>query len=461
MPNIFRALAVPAADGVGAWSNVSAMGKEKTITVSGAFSGTITIEASNDAGTGFAPIASFTNNKRKPINVACQSLRVRRSGVVAPAGTPAVNIAANDDGVETANLPVSAGDGVGTTVDVDQFGSFWGIIVDGAFTGTVTVEISEDSNNWEPLISFTKSGTIKHKSGVIAAYARVRRSGVGVVPGTPNVDIAAVNEDEALLNIFGDGSDGDVTLGSNTTLTRDMYYNSLNTVTFDLDTAGYRVFVKGQLVIGDSTVGRVGNAAVAEAAGAALAAGSLGNSGAGGAGQTAAGAAGGAIAQCIGGAGGAGGAGAGGAGGAAGAETNPTAAEGLPRVMPSMFSGYTLDGTILKGGTGGGGGGGDGAADEGGGGGGGGGVVMIAAREIVFNHANATISSAGGAGADGTAANCGGGGGGGGGSLIINYRFMDTVLGTITSAGGAAGAGVGTGVVGTAGAAGDQFLNQI
>ena len=47
---------------------------------------------------------------------------------------------------------------------------------------------------------------------------------------------------------FWDGSDGDVTISSNTTLTRDMYYNNLTVnSTFRLSTAWFRVYVKGTL----------------------------------------------------------------------------------------------------------------------------------------------------------------------------------------------------------------------
>ena len=60
-----------------------------------------------------------------------------------------------------------------------------------------------------------------------------------------------VNDSNLLLqNLFGDGSDGDVTISGSTTLTRDMYYNDLTIEsTGTLTTAGFRVFVKGTLQI--------------------------------------------------------------------------------------------------------------------------------------------------------------------------------------------------------------------
>ena len=67
-------------------------------------------------------------------------------------------------------------------------------------------------------------------------------------------------------SIYGSGMDGNVTISSNTTLTRDMHYNTL---TIDpgivLDTAGYRVFVRNVLAMAvsssnqsDTKIGRVG-----------------------------------------------------------------------------------------------------------------------------------------------------------------------------------------------------------
>ena len=48
--------------------------------------------------------------------------------------------------------------------------------------------------------------------------------------------------------IYGDGSDGDVTISANTTLTRDMYYNNLTVNSgITLSSGGYRIFVKNTL----------------------------------------------------------------------------------------------------------------------------------------------------------------------------------------------------------------------
>lgn len=263
------------------------------------------------------------------------------------------------------------------------------------------------------------------------------------------------------LGIFGDGGDGDAVLAAPLTLARDIFYNSLDTQGFAVDTAGFRMFVRGNLTVRAGTVlGRPGNAAAAEVAGAALAAASLGGSVAGGNGGVNAGNAGNAIIDSLGGSGGIGGVAGGGAAGAAGVATPIPATTMLPRALPTAVTmlAYETAGAIddLLGGGGGGGGAGDGAADEGGGGGGGGGVVMIAARNINI-EATGIISAAGGAGADGTgAADCAGGGGGGGGIISLVYENLANA-GTITAAGGAGGLGITTGTDGTAGTAGNVY----
>ena len=61
--------------------------------------------------------------------------------------------------------------------------------------------------------------------------------------------------------IYGDGSDGDVTLTSGTTtLTRDMYYNNLTiSGTAVLNTSNFRIFVKGILDISAAPSGSIAN----------------------------------------------------------------------------------------------------------------------------------------------------------------------------------------------------------
>ena len=81
---------------------------------------------------------------------------------------------------------------------------------------------------------------------------------------------------------FGDGSDGDVTVSVNTTLTRDMNYNNLTIdsgVTLYPD--GYVIYVCDTLIV-NGTISRNGNNGIYEVGGLALPTKTVGGSGAGG-----------------------------------------------------------------------------------------------------------------------------------------------------------------------------------
>lgn len=264
-----------------------------------------------------------------------------------------------------------------------------------------------------------------------------------------------------VASLFGDGSDGDVTITGTVTLSREMLYNNLTVASGAvLDTANYRVWVRGTLtnygVIhcdGYSANSRYG----APRREAYM---TFGRSGKGGAGGTGAGSAGGftyVLEGGLGGRGGSGGSGSAGAGGSSPAGGYPS---GFPRLR-TLFDlmmmcfirhrGLTDDypwGDVwcVDGGCGGGGGGGDGT-NYGGGGGGGGGIVWIAARKIINNG---TIRARGGNGYSPTVGNCGGGGGGGGGGIVLIYREKSGT-GTCDVSGGLGGFGCGTGTAGANG----------
>jgi len=260
-------------------------------------------------------------------------------------------------------------------------------------------------------------------------------------------------------NIFGDGSDGDVTISGDTTITRDMYYNNLTiNSTKTLNPGGYRIFVKNTLTNNGiiSTNGNFGEDGAAAApanppGGAALSAAYLGASGAGGTGGGGApstGAAGGSLTSSLGAAGGAGG-NAANAGGAGGTVTPPPSTSGSFSVLPMTTILYDyIVGLRITGGAGGGGGGRDGGADEGGGGGSGALVMLIVTRFLVNEG---VISANGGAGGDGYGVAAGGGGGGGANIYLIYSK--KTGAGTITANGGVKGTGAGGRPDGTDGSA--------
>jgi hypothetical protein len=226
--------------------------------------------------------------------------------------------------------------------------------------------------------------------------------------------------------LFGDGSDGDVTITGPTTLTRDMYYHDLTiNAGQTLNPGGFRIFVSGNLTFdagGGASISRNGPGGCSGTGceSTSLAAGTLGGT----AGSAS-------LRNSLGGSGGSG-------TGFFGDTTLPPTAtsggRGVFRSATQAISGRSLDGSLVNGGGGGGFGTINGAIT--GSGGGGGGVVVVTARTIVFNGSEALISAAGG-----TGANTGGGGGGGGVVIVITTTPQPAGLNISAIGGGGSGGG--------------------
>ncbi len=306
-----------------------------------------------------------------------------------------------------------------------------------------------------------------------------------------------------LVRYFGNGVDGDVTINTTVTLSRDMYYRNL---TFGASgivlTNGYRVFVQQTLDVStggiflahaSASVYGFGNngsssgatqSAVAAAGGGTYSAGGAGGSGIGNGanGAGAAGSAGTSIQYSIGGVGGSGGVGgagtggAGGAAGAAGALTSPIGAY-LDRANPLFYmtnSSGLHRSAGAPGGGGGGAGGGDGSNKGGGGGGGGAGAgnVHVCARTIQRGsgspfggfYARGGDGGAGGNPASANRGSGGGGAGGGGGSVFLCVAELlgSTLTNIVNASGGDGGASASSGTrCGAGGRGGDSGLITI
>ena len=276
---------------------------------------------------------------------------------------------------------------------------------------------------------------------------------------------------------FGDGSDGDVTISSNTTITRDMYYNNLTVNSgVTLSCGGYRIFVKNKLTNNGTISANGGNGGnggngpndnetgLCGTPGHAASTGSIygGTDGGYGGGlynfapQTLVGANGTNTDKGMifsGAAGGAGGTPNSSAGGSAGISTGTI--YNTPYAFIGAYLLYDLYPSVTQiksspGSGGGGAGGGDLGSGRGGGAGGGsgasGGICWISAKTIVNNgsiEAKGGNGGNGGSGYTGSGYAHGGGGGGGGGDggvvLLIYSSFTNN--GTISVAGGAGGTG--------------------
>lgn len=307
-----------------------------------------------------------------------------------------------------------------------------------------------------PLASSVVSETAFGQSSAVGTSTSVARA--DHTHGTPAAEISA----SFLDALFGDASDGDVTISAFTTLSREMHYNNLTVTSVgQLKPNGCRIYVRGTLTIdaggsidddgfsATNQVGRTGFVARNYLGGQGTNAGSgwsvvsvnqatglaaIDNTNCSLNGTNTA---------PIGGNGGNSLTRNGGAGGLA------------PRnATPQKWSGRILDGRgsfgAFNGGSGGGGGGVTVSVYTSGtfisgGGGSGAGIVWIAAATVA-NSGN--ISAKGGNGANASlgvgTGSCGGGGGGGGGLVAIITRST-TIGGTVSAAAGTGGTGAGVG----------------
>jgi hypothetical protein len=318
--------------------------------------------------------------------------------------------------------------------------------------GYVRVETT-DGEHWA-LYEYTGISTNTLTGLALCALGIVESDVDYTFPAASLVGRAIVAEDvEWMSDECGNGADGDVTISSNTTLTRHMNYNNLTVESGKtLSTAGFTVYVKGTLA-NSGTISAAGNAGgnasgatggVAGTPAYTAVRGLVGVPSKGGAGATASGAG---VAS---GSGGAAGSvaisattaailrvGSGGGGGGSRGESPTAGAAG-----GSIGIGHAGGAGANAGGTG-------DYSDGGGGGGGGGGCVILVVNEI--NNAG-TITANGGVGGNAGGSRGGGGGGGGAGTIFIRYRSTTgSGLGTRTVTGGAAGSGYGSGNAGSNG----------
>jgi hypothetical protein len=365
-------------------------------------------------------------------------------------------------------------------------------------SGTLTLPTSTDQ-----LVGRITTDTLANKTLTTPIIASISNSGTLTVPTGGGTIATTANIDTAIntfqkIQFFGDGSDGDVTISTQVTLARDMFYNNLTLGAGGrLFTRGLRVFVAGTLDVtaaqanyithnatyNSAAFGSNASFATAGAAGGSNEEGPLqGSSGTvGGTGVSSpiAGFAGGSIANTTnvfpvaaysGGTGGAGTSGTGGAG-AGGTQTSPTITFGARRAWVDwtpLAAGKLL---TSAGGTGGGSGGGFSGGISGGGGGGGASPNGIAIYANVINRGSGTgtafINMVGGAGGNGAAASgaagAGHGGGGAGGQGGFIYIVYGTLTGTskagaIKTTGGTGGNGAATATGGAGGSSGAVLL---
>ena len=217
MANVFLSLDVPAGVGVGAASDCLGLASRKTIEVGGGsfFIASLTVEASHD-GVNWTSIATFSGpNSPKVVDVAARYLRVRITTYAS--GSPDVIVSAQAASVEAFAMAVPAGNGAGVAIDATQYGVPRTFYVSGTFTGSVTIEGSNDNDgsSWSPCATIRagEHATIQQP----LRYHRVVRANVnGFTPGLPVVGACfersvedSARTDSGLLDVYVDGALGD------------------------------------------------------------------------------------------------------------------------------------------------------------------------------------------------------------------------------------------------------------
>ena len=250
---------------------------------------------------------------------------------------------------------------------------------------------------------------------------------------------------------YGNGADGDATITSNTTLTKDMYYDNLTiNATFDLNADGYRVYCKSSFVI-NGTLSNNGNTATDQNGASATNSGTLGVGATGGGAENP----GSGGVNSLGGVAGKGGDDGGSSGGSGGVPLAPGVLVGGINLLTSPLGMHSMaDSNLNPVNGGGGGGGGAESPSNGGGGGSGGGVVFVAAPTIT---GSGSIDAIGGSGHNGFGP-AGGGGGGGGGGVVVTITDVASAV-TVDVGGGSGGTGIGGADPGVAGSVGNSYLN--
>lgn len=215
MPNLFFTLDVPANNGVGAATDVSAAGKEKTVQIDGAFRGTLNLEFSVDGGASWITFASFSppGETKRVIPIAAQLIRVRRLGVppIAP-GLPDIFVSTNDDGAKFATIPLAP-----ASINVESLGSFRTVTATDVVEPT-NIQISDDGVKWTTCMTFVGAD---YKSKIFTSrFMRITKPAVVAVGA---VNDAGPDTDE-LVKVSGNDTtagflNGKLVAGANITLT--------------------------------------------------------------------------------------------------------------------------------------------------------------------------------------------------------------------------------------------------
>lgn len=190
---------VPIGDGTGASTNIEDLMLEKTLTVTGAFSGLLTIEISAD-GLSFVRLATFERSDVRTVRFMASHVRISRqmvSGGVKPVvSIGAKQFAAPDNDVSHRSVvvvPAANGDGVETA---NVGGNHHTIVCYSTIDGELNIQVKNGVGEWFTVATFygIQSGVAFFR-GTVTGWRAVRsRSNPGGVCG---VWITSADDDAA------------------------------------------------------------------------------------------------------------------------------------------------------------------------------------------------------------------------------------------------------------------------
>ncbi len=214
MANSFINLPFPAggANGPGAAVDVSGLAWLKTITASGDFYGcSVTVEISNDGGTTFQPLTSFTEARgihARPFAAEFMRVNVQgRNPIVAFSGVVTVSGETLATAADFSALTMPTSDGPGTALDVSAFGEGLTFVVTGIFGGVaIDIEISTDGGaTYVPITTFANRGGI-FTCIYNAQWMRTRvRGRQGTAPFTATASVGAIDLAASAVTVSGGG----------------------------------------------------------------------------------------------------------------------------------------------------------------------------------------------------------------------------------------------------------------
>jgi hypothetical protein len=176
--------------------SVAALAARKTVAANGGV-GQVDISSElTPTDPGWVTVGTIVNGGHVGLDATARWMRIR-PGSVAPGN---VDVSGNVAVNTFLNLPAPAGNGAGAGVDVSAVALGRTVVVGGDFQGVVSIEQSDDGNEWSAACpSFQGRGSA---SGLgPTTYLRVRRSGVpsGIPAGTPIVNVGGTDDGQVAL----------------------------------------------------------------------------------------------------------------------------------------------------------------------------------------------------------------------------------------------------------------------